>query len=103
MAEREKIISRRGKAGDILVTSKSADAKLFEIFQLYKDDLKKNYTQFYYAMLEWKDAHLKELLKEANLGVDDNSYFTDNTDWTRILFINKERILLWTKNFIRLY
>ena len=80
MAEREKIISRRGKAGDILVTSKSADAKLFEIFQLYKDDLKKNYTQFYYAMLEWKDAHLKELLKEANLGVDDNSYFTENTD-----------------------
>ena len=80
MTEREKIISRRGKAGDILVTSKSADAKLFEIFQLYKDDLKKNYTQFYYAMLEWKDAHLKELLKEANLGVDDNSYFTENTD-----------------------
>ena len=80
MTEREKIISRRGKAGDILVTSKSADAKLFEIFQLYKDDLKKNYTQFYYAMLEWKDAHLKELLTETNLGVDDNSYFPDNTD-----------------------
>ena len=77
MTEREKILSRRDKAGDILVTSKSADAKLFEIFQLYKDDLKKNYTQLYYAMLEWKDAHLKELLKETNLGVDDNSYFTE--------------------------
>lgn len=73
MTEREKILSRRDKAGDILVTSKSADAKLFEIFQLYKDDLKKNYTQLYYAMLEWKDAHLKELLKETNLGADDNS------------------------------
>ena len=80
MIAHEKIISRRDEAGDILVTSKSADAKLFEIFQLYKEDLKKNYTQFYYAMLEWKDAHLKELLKETDLGVDNNSYFTDNTD-----------------------
>lgn len=80
MIAHEKIISRRDKAGDILVTSKSADAKLFEIFQLYKDDLKKNYTQIYYAMLEWQDAHLKELLKETDLGVDNNSYFTDNTD-----------------------
>ena len=91
MTEHEKIISRRDKAGDILVTSKSADTKLFEIFQLYKDDLKKNYTQFYYVMLEWKDAHLKELLKEINLGVDNNSYFTDNTDWTRIPFGLEER------------
>lgn len=80
MTEREKIINRRNEAGDILTTDKSADAKLFEIFQLYKDDLKKNYTQLYYAMLEWKDAHLKELLKETNVGVDDNSYFKRDTD-----------------------
>lgn len=80
MIEHEKIINRRDKAGNILMTSKSADAKLFEIFQLYKDDLKKNYTQLYYAMLEWKDAHLKELLKETNLVIDDNSYFTENAD-----------------------
>lgn len=80
MIEHEKIINRRDKAGNILMTSKSADAKLFEIFQLYKEDLKKNYTQLYYAMLEWKDAHLKELLKETNLVIDDNSYFTENAD-----------------------
>lgn len=78
MMTREKIMSKRDKA-EYLVT-KSADAKLFEIFQLYKEDLKKNYTQFYYAMLEWKDTHLKELLKETKLGVDDKSYFTENTD-----------------------
>lgn len=41
MTEYEKIVNRRHKAGDILVTNKSADVKLFEVFQLYKEDLKK--------------------------------------------------------------
>lgn len=55
------------KAADILETNKSDDVKLFEVFQLYKDDLKEHFTQFYYAMLGWKDAHLNELLKESDI------------------------------------
>lgn len=80
MTEYEKIVNRRQKASDILVTNKSADVKLFEIFWLYKEDLKKNYTQFYYAMLEWKDAHLSELLAETDVVTTNNSYFTENVD-----------------------
>lgn len=80
MTEYERIINRRQKAGDILVTNKSADAKLYEVFQLYKEDLKKNYTQLYYAMLEWKDTHLGELLAETDIEDPNNSYFTDNAD-----------------------
>ena len=44
--------------------SKSDDLKLFDVFQIYKDEIKQEYSQLYYALLGWKDSHLKELLKE---------------------------------------
>ena len=66
MPDYKEEISRRETADEILLTDKSADLKLYEIFQLYKEDLKKSYPQFYYSVLEWKDKHLHELLKETS-------------------------------------
>lgn len=66
MPDYKEEISRREKADAILLTDKSTDVKLYEIFQLYKEDLKKSYPQLYYSMLEWKDRHLHELLKETS-------------------------------------
>lgn len=51
------------KADLILISSISDDKKLFDIFQIYKEDLKQNYTELYYALLGWKDSHLNELNK----------------------------------------
>lgn len=63
---RDKIIERRLEAGNILSSNKmESDEKLFKIFQMYKDDLKRQYTQFYYAMLEWKNAHFDYLLDKG--------------------------------------
>ena len=75
----EKIGERWHKAADILETNKSDDVKLFEVLQLYKDDLKENFTQFYYAMLGWKDAHLDELLRESDIVHENHPYFNDNS------------------------
>lgn len=56
---------KRIESGNILSQrNKSDDLKLFEVFQIYKDDIKSEYSQLYYALLGWKDSHLKELLKE---------------------------------------
>ena len=66
MPDYKEEISRREKADEILLEDKTADLKLYEIFQLYKEDLKKSYPQFYYSILEWKDTHLHELLKETS-------------------------------------
>ena len=41
MPDYKEEISRREKADEILLTDKSADLKLYEIFQLYKEDIKK--------------------------------------------------------------
>jgi hypothetical protein len=41
--------------------SKSDDQKLYEIFELFKDDIKATNSSLYYALLGWKYAHLKEL------------------------------------------
>jgi hypothetical protein len=58
---------KRIEAGNILVqNNKSDDLKLFEVFQIYKDDIQKECSQLYYALLAWKDSHLKELLTEQN-------------------------------------
>lgn len=58
---------KRIEAGNILVqNNKSDDLKLFEVFQIYKDDLQKECSQLYYALLAWKDSHLKELLTEQS-------------------------------------
>ena len=41
---------------------KSDDKKLFEVFELYKDELRHSNDQLYYALLGWRDAHLRELV-----------------------------------------
>lgn len=55
---------KRKQADNILTSGKSDDLKLFEIFQIYKEDIQNEYTELYYALLGWKDKHLKELYKE---------------------------------------
>ena len=63
----EKIIENRINAQKILASNKSDDLKLFEVFKIYKDDIKKEHTELYYALLGWKDNHLKDLqCKQAN-------------------------------------
>lgn len=55
------LVNQRIKADNILIDdTKNADVKLFEIFNLYKEDLQK-LPKFFYAMLNWKDCHLTEL------------------------------------------
>lgn len=48
-------------ANKILSSVDTDDQKLYEIFELYKDDLRKFNVNVYYALLGWKDAHHKEL------------------------------------------
>ena len=59
-------VENRIASQNILTSNKSDDLKLFEVFQIYKDDIRKEYTELYYALLGWKDSHLKELFKEQN-------------------------------------
>lgn len=56
-------VEKRIAAQAVLSTSKSDDLKLLEVFELYKDELKEEYSQLYYALLGWRDSHLSELLK----------------------------------------
>ena len=39
----------------------NSDQKLFVISQLYKEELNNQFPQLHYALLGWKDSHLKEL------------------------------------------
>lgn len=41
------------------------DAKLCKVFDIYKEDLRCNCSQLYYALLGWRDSHLKELKKKG--------------------------------------
>ena len=69
--EKEKLSpdKMRIKASEVLSQkNKSDDLKLFEVFQIYKDDLKETHSQLYYALLGWKDSHLSELQKEMKEG-----------------------------------
>lgn len=53
---------KREKADEILVRKDfTEEQKLFLISQLYKDELNSMFPQLHYALLGWKDAHLKEL------------------------------------------
>ena len=56
--------NRREFGQKILASDKSDDQKLLEVFELYKDDLREQYPNLYYALLGWRNAHLREL----NLG-----------------------------------
>ena len=60
-------VDKRTETQKILASGKSDDLKLFEVFKIYNEDLQKEFSQLYYALLGWKDVHLKELLKEESL------------------------------------
>lgn len=54
--------TKRSEADKILVRDDlSQDQKLFLISQLYKEELNNCFPQLNYALLGWKDSHLKEL------------------------------------------
>ncbi len=55
----------RCRAQKILASDMSDDLKLYEVFQIYKEDIRG--TQLYYALLGWKDTHLNELFKEQSV------------------------------------
>lgn len=53
---------KREKSGRILSDKcKSDDFKLLEVFEIYKEDLRNEYVNLYYALLAWRDSHLREL------------------------------------------
>lgn len=54
---------KRQRAQNVLESAKSDDLKLYDVFEIYKDDLKVNYSQLYYALLAWKDTHSRELFE----------------------------------------
>lgn len=51
----------REKCQKILASNKSDDQKLYEVFQLYQDDIRAHNSQLYYALLGWADVHRREL------------------------------------------
>lgn len=54
--------TKRIKADEILQRKDlNNDQKMFVISQLYKDELNNQFPQLHYALLGWKDSHLKEL------------------------------------------
>ena len=59
-------LAKRITAQNILASGMSDDLKLFEVFKIYNEDLQKENTELYYALLGWKDNHLKDLLKEES-------------------------------------
>jgi len=61
-----KTVENRIKAQNILSSNKSDDLKLFEVFEIYKDDIQKEYTELYYALLGWRYDHFRELQNEQN-------------------------------------
>ena len=48
----------------------NADEKLFLVFQNHKEEIKRINPQLYYALLNWKDSHIKEL---RHLITEDNN------------------------------
>lgn len=59
----EKVEMRIAAQKILASAKKSDDQKLHEVFDLYKEDLQREYPQLYYALLGWKDAHLQELTR----------------------------------------
>ena len=47
--------------------SKSTDLKLYQLFELYKDDLRKENNPLYYALLDWADKHAHDLVDNDTL------------------------------------
>lgn len=53
--------TKNATASAVMASTKTDDQKLYEIFQLYKDDIREHNSQLYYALLGWADAHKREL------------------------------------------
>ena len=54
-------VEKRIEADKILLRKDLSDnQRLFIISQLYKDELSNQFPQLNYALLAWKDSHLKE-------------------------------------------
>ena len=53
-------------ASAVMASTKTDAQKLYEIFQLYKDDIREHNSQLYYALLGWADAHRRELRHPAS-------------------------------------
>jgi hypothetical protein len=51
-------LDREQKARNILKDFCTDNSKLYQIFQLYKDDIKKDYPHLYYALLGWQDSNI---------------------------------------------
>lgn len=60
----EKENNKEMKADLILASDKNDNQKLLEIFNLYREEIRKQNVQLYYALLGWKDFNLKELQKD---------------------------------------
>jgi hypothetical protein len=54
-------IAKNTTASAVMASSKSDDQKLFEVFQLYQDEIRTHNSQLYYALLGWADRHRREL------------------------------------------
>ena len=61
-----KTVENRIKAQKILSSNKSDDLKLLEVFEIYKEDIQRENTELYYALLGWRYNHFKELQREQN-------------------------------------
>lgn len=58
--------TKNAAASAIMASTKTDDQKLYEILQLYKDDIREHNSQLYYALLGWADAHRRELRPPAS-------------------------------------
>ena len=60
----------REKCQKVLASNKSDDQKLYEVFQMCKDDIRCTNLDLYYALLGWADAHKREFDPAASALAD---------------------------------
>lgn len=68
-------VKRRETGQAILASDRTDDQKLCEMFQLYKSELQVQYPNLYYALLGWRDAHIRELNTATAAETPANEYF----------------------------
>ena len=59
----------REECQKILASNKSDDQKLYDIFQLVKDDVRRTNVELYYALLGWSNTHMRDLDPAASASV----------------------------------
>lgn len=55
----------REKCQKVLASNKSDDQKLYEVFQLCKDYVRRTNVELYYALLGWSNTHTCDLDPDA--------------------------------------